>query len=141
VFWTKTEQGRYFSFSHTSSYSETNVAISSVPATTNTFQGTDFIVTIVPDSIVEASVRQASSDLGRVGRAICSAEIRNGRPAISARRRGGSAQRIGGTARPRAGDQVRFAFNRANGGSIPVQDHCCGWLIPICFNARQRERS
>jgi signal transduction histidine kinase len=64
VFWMKTDQGRYFSFSHTSAYIETNAVISPTSATTNVFQGVDFVVTIVPDSVVDAALRRVASDVG-----------------------------------------------------------------------------
>ncbi|MSU57868.1 MAG: hypothetical protein EXS35_06750 [Pedosphaera sp.] len=64
VFWTENEQGRYFIFSQTSSYIETNAVISPTSAVTNVFQGVDFIVTVIPDSVVDATLRRAAADLG-----------------------------------------------------------------------------
>jgi signal transduction histidine kinase len=64
VFWTETKRGRFFGFTHTSPYIETNAVVTPTSATTNVFGGNHLILTIVPDSVVAAAVRRAAADLG-----------------------------------------------------------------------------
>jgi signal transduction histidine kinase len=75
VFHLRSDQGERFLFCDRSSYVETNATISPTLATTNVIQGTDFVLTIVPESVVESAVRRVAADLGARWPRYLSAEI------------------------------------------------------------------
>src|ERR1043166_6064822 len=138
VVWTKTDQGRYFFLSYTSSDIETNAAISPLPPITNAFQETNFIVTIVPDSIVETAIRRAASDLGPRWPRYLSAEF-----AMAGQRFGATPWALGTSHRwdthPMLANKSDLLSTAQAAGQYPFK--VTVWLAdPDLLYARQRQR-
>ncbi len=129
--------GDFLLFSRPSPYISTNVTRSPEGATTNVVQGTDYLVAIMPDSVVDAAIRRAASDTAATWPRYMSIELE-----LAGRQYGATPWNLGTTGRWNRSKMLARETDTISGQLI---GHCplaiSVWLAdPDSLYAKQRHR-